>query len=131
MASIFTKIIQGEIPCYKIYEDEHCFCFLDIRPIQLGHTLIVPKKEVDHIDDIDEATYAHLFHRAQKLSKILKQVTGCLRVGILVEWMEVPHAHIHIVPLFGPGELSFAHSKERPEEDMKNIHAKIVHALSL
>ena len=85
MATVFTKIIQGEIPSYKIYEDELCFAFLDIRPMHTGHTLLIPKQEINHLDDVDETTYVHLFLVAKKISKAIKQVTSCARVGILVE----------------------------------------------
>lgn len=125
MSSIFTKIIQGEIPCYKVYEDDLVFAFLDIRPMQLGHTLLVPRAEVDQIQDLDEAVYVHLFQIAKKLSGAIQKATGHDRVGMLVEGLEVPHAHLHLVPISHPGELSFSRSHEETEDAMKKIQKTI------
>ena len=94
MASIFTKIINGEIPCYKIAEDEHCFAFLDINPNAKGHTLCIPKKEIDKIFDIEEDLYTHLLQFARKIAKALEQAVPCERVGMAVVGLEVHHAHI-------------------------------------
>lgn len=130
MASIFTKIIQGEIPSFKIYEDEHCFAFLDIRPIHLGHTLVVPKIEVDHFFDVPEPHYSAVFQAAKKIGLAIQEVTGCPRVGTTILGFEVPHAHYHLVPMWSPSDLSFSLAKPRSQEEMKDVQKKIVQALS-
>ena len=99
MASIFTKIINGEIPCYKIAEDSLFFAFLDINPNAEGHTLCVPKKEVDRILDLDEQTYMGLMAFSRKVGKAIEAAIDCNRVGITVIGLEVPHAHVHLIPL--------------------------------
>lgn len=104
MASIFTKIIQGEIPCYKIAEDENFFAFLDINPISEGHTLVIPKIEVDYIFDLDDEIFSGLHLFARKIAKAIDDTLGTIRTGIIVEGMEVPHAHIHLVPIYFEGQ---------------------------
>jgi histidine triad (HIT) family protein len=99
MASIFTRIIKGEIPCYKIAEDENYFAFLDINPLSKGHTLVVPKKEVDYIFDLDSETYLGLMAFSQKLALAIGKSVPCKRVGVAVIGLEVPHAHVHLIPL--------------------------------
>jgi len=102
MASIFTRIILGEIPCYKIAEDEHSFAFLDIHPLSKGHTLVVPKKEVDYLFDLDQADYLHLMAFSRQVAMAIGRAVPCLRVGMGVIGLEVPHAHVHLVPLHTP-----------------------------
>ena len=99
MASIFTKIIQGEIPCYKVAEDESFLAFLDISPLSKGHTLVVPKEEVDYIFDLDDATYNGLMLFSRRVAKAIDKSVNCKRVGIAVIGLEVPHAHVHLIPL--------------------------------
>ena len=99
MATIFTRIINGEIPCYKIAENENYFAFLDINPLSKGHTLVVPKKEVDYIFDLDAETYLGLMAFSQKVAKAIDKSLPCKRVGVAVIGLEVPHAHIHLIPL--------------------------------
>ena len=111
MASIFTRIIKGEIPSYKVAENETCYAFLDINPLTEGHTLVVPKKEVDYIFDLDEQTYTELQLFARKVAKAVKVAVPCRRVGVAVLGMEVPHAHIHLVPLNSEGDLDFKKTK--------------------
>ena len=111
MASIFSKIIAGEIPCHKVAEDDKCLAFLDIRPIVYGHTLVIPKTEVDYIFDVDDETLSHLHLFAKKVAKVLDQEINCLRVGVMVAGLEVPHAHIHLVPMNSIGDLSFANPR--------------------
>lgn len=111
MSSIFTKIIQGEIPSYKIAEDENFFAFLDINPIAKGHTLVIPKKEIDYIFDIDNDSYSGLFLFAKKIGKAIEKVVPCQRVGIAVVGLEVPHAHIHLVPLNSVYDIDFKKEK--------------------
>jgi len=99
MASVFTRIIRGELPCYKVAEDERVLAFLDIHPLKRGHMLVVPKAEVDLLFDLDPELYAHLMEFARKLARVLAEVVPCERVGMAVLGMEVPHAHIHLIPI--------------------------------
>jgi histidine triad (HIT) family protein len=119
MASIFTKIINGEIPSYKVAEDENYFAFLDINPLAIGHTLVVPKKEVDYVFDLDNQTYNGLFTFVKKVSSAIKNSVDCLRIGMIVYGLDVQHAHIHLVPIRGTGnELNLSNPKVKltPEE---------------
>lgn len=109
MASIFTKIIKGEIPCYKIAEDENYFAFLDINPNTKGHTLCVPKKEVDKLFDLDEATYMGLMNFSRKVGLAIEKTITCNRVGMTVIGLEVPHVHVHLIPLNEMKDMSFQH----------------------
>ena len=99
MPSIFTKIVKGEIPSYKVYEDKNFLAFLDINPLKKGHTLVIPKKEVDYIFDIDSKEYQNLWNTAKKIALGMKKVIECNRISIVVMGLEVPHAHIHLIPL--------------------------------
>ena len=99
MASIFTRIINGEIPCYKVAENEHCLAFLDINPLSKGHTLVVPKKEIDYLFDLDLDSYQQLMSFTKQVAKAIDRAVPCLRVGVAVIGLEVPHAHIHLIPL--------------------------------
>jgi histidine triad (HIT) family protein len=99
MASIFTRILQGEIPCYKVAENEHFFAFLDIAPVEIGHTLVIPKQEIDYLFDMPEALYTDLHLFARKVAKALQSVVPCKRIATTVVGLEVPHTHIHLVPL--------------------------------
>lgn len=111
MASIFTKIINGEIPCYKIAEDENFIAFLDINPMAKGHTLVVPKIEEDYIFDLPQDTLSKMMPFAQKVAAQIKQVTGCKRVAIAVLGMEVPHAHMHLIPINTEADVDFRKAK--------------------
>ena len=129
MASIFTRIINGEIPCYKIAEDENYFAFLDISPLAKGHTLVVPKKETDYIFDMDDAGLAGMMLFAKKIALAIDKTVPCKRVGVAVVGLEVPHAHIHLIPLLSDA-INFSSPKFKLEqEEMKEIAAKIVAAL--
>lgn len=99
MASIFTKIINGEVPCHKIAESENYFAFLDINPWEEGHTLVIPKKEVDYIFDLDDETYEGLMAFSKTVAHAVEKTVLCKRVGVLVEGLEVPHAHVHLIPI--------------------------------
>ncbi|HLN55175.1 MAG TPA: HIT family protein [Bacteroidales bacterium] len=118
MASIFTRIINGEIPCYKVAEDEKYFAFLDINPLKKGHTLVVPKQETDYIFDLDDDLLAGIWIFSKKVAAAIKEAYPCNRVGIAVLGLEVPHAHIHLVPLDGLNDLNFRNPKLKftPEE---------------
>lgn len=121
MATIFARIINGEIPCYKVAEDDQYIAFLDVRPLKAGHTLVVPKQEVDYIFDLDENTLAGMMLFAQKVARAMKEVIDCKRVGVAVLGLEVPHAHIHLVPLTKEGDLLFTNPRVSisPEENEK------------
>lgn len=122
MSSIFTKIINGEIPSYKIAEDEKCYAFLDISPLAEGHTLVVPKQEVDYIFDLEDELLTHLHLFAKKVAKAMKEVIECEKIGMAVIGLDVRHTHIHLVPLKEVGDLNFAKSKlELPKERMQEI----------
>ncbi|HMW11722.1 MAG TPA: HIT family protein [Chitinophagales bacterium] len=131
MASIFTKIIKGEIPCYKIAEDEHHFAFLDIRPLHIGHTLVIPKKEIDYIFDLEDAELQSLIVFAKKIAVALKKSIACERIGIAVIGLEVPHAHIHLSPINSIHDLDFKNAKEISKDTMLEIAEKIKANLDL
>lgn len=118
MASIFTRIIRGEIPCHRILEDGHFLAFLDIRPISSGHTLVVPKTEVDELFSLDTDTLSAALPFCQKVAKALKKSVPCRRVGVMVAGFEVPHAHIHLVPIEHEGDLSFSKARPAKPEDL-------------
>lgn len=127
MSSIFTKIVNGEIPCYKVAEDEHHLAFLDAMPIAKGHTLVIPKKEVDLIFDLDEEEYKNLWAFAQKVAKKLKAAVPCVRVGVAVVGLEVPHAHIHLVPMNEIKDLNFMNERLKfTPEEYQEIQQEIV-----
>lgn len=115
MASVFTRIIAGEIPCYKIAENEHCFAFLDIFPLSKGHTLVVPKKEVDYLFDLDSVDYRQLMDFSKQMALAIGKAVPCLRVGVAVIGLEVPHAHIHLIPLQTPS-INFSDPKLKLEK---------------
>ncbi len=107
MANIFTKIVNGELPSYKVAETEDYYAFLDIFPLKKGHTLVIPKKEVDYIFDLDDELYSGLFAFAKKVGKAIETVIPCKRMGLTVIGLEVPHAHIHLIPLDGLYDIDF------------------------
>jgi len=127
MASIFTKIINREIPSYKVAEDENYYAFLDINPLAKGHTLIVPKKEVDYIFDLDKKTYNGLFVFVKNVSKAIEKSVNCLRLGMVIYGLDVPHAHVHLIPLKGKGnEIDFSKPKvDLSQEEFQEIAARI------
>ena len=124
MASIFTKIINREIPGYIIAEDERYIAFLDISPLVLGHTLVVPKKEVDFIFDLDDDTLAGLHVFAKKVAHAIKKAVPCRRVGVAVIGLEVPHTHVHLVPMNSMGDLNFTRPKLTPSKGDLEATAK-------
>ena len=125
MPTIFTKILAGEIPCHKILEDKDHFAFLDIRPINPGHTLVIPKKEVDYIFDMEDAAISGLMVFAKKVAKMIKSVAPCEKVGIMVAGLEVRHAHVHLIPIHSIGDLNFAKAKPTANEELAAIAEKI------
>lgn len=119
MASVFTRIINGEIPCHKIAESEHFFAFLDIMPLVKGHTLVVPKRETDYIFDLSPEEHAGLWNFARSVAPAIERAVPCKRIGIAVIGLEVPHAHIHLVPLQSVEDINFSRPKLRPSgEDL-------------
>ena len=129
MASIFSRIVAGEIPCYKVAEDEKYFAVLDISPVAKGHTLVIPKHEVDYIFDLDDEEYAGLTAFAKKVAAAMKKVMPCKRIGVAVLGLEVPHTHIHLVPINKESDMNFFKEKlSLPAEEMAEIAAKIAAA---
>ena len=126
MASIFTKIIQGEIPCYKIAETTDYFAFLDIRPLAKGHTLCVPKMEVDYLFDLPDEVLSGLSVFSKKVAKALEKTIDCKRVGVLVVGTEVPHAHVHLIPFQQESQMSIkAKPIELSKEEMQDLAARV------
>ncbi len=132
MASIFTKIVQGEIPSYKVAEDEDFLAFLDINPLAKGHTLVIPKKEINYIFDIEDETYQGLFLFAKKVARAMDKTIQCERIGVAVLGLEVPHAHIHLVPINGIYDIDFRKPKLKlgPDE-FKMIAERIARKVEL
>lgn len=129
MASIFTRIINGDIPCYKIYEDENYFAFLDISPLAKGHALVVPKQELDYIFDLSDETYQGLMQVSKKIAIAIQTAVPCKRIGIAVVGLEVPHAHVHLIPLHS-GAINFNDPKlQLPKEELIAIASAIVERL--
>ena len=126
MASIFSRIVAGEIPCYKVAEDDRFFAFLDISPVAKGHTLVIPKQEVDYSFDLDDETYNGLMAFARKVARALEGAVECKRVGVAVMGLEVPHAHVHLIPITTEGDMNFFREKlSLPAEEMAAIAARI------
>lgn len=115
--TIFSKIIRGEIPCYKIAEDENFFAFLDISPMTKGHTLVVPKIEEDYIFNLEDKTVGDMMIFAKKVAKAIRQAVPCVRIGVAVLGMEVPHAHIHLVPINQESDMNFKNPKLKLEKE--------------
>ena len=125
MATLFTKIINGEIPCHKILEDDKYLSFLDIKPINPGHALVIPKQEVNYIFDMDDEMLKGLVVFAKKTAKMIQKAVACKRIGMMVAGLEVPHTHIHLVPIFDVHDLNFANAKAVPSEELVHVAAKI------
>lgn len=132
MATIFTKIINGEIPCYKIAEDERYFAFLDINPLKAGHTLVVPKKETDYIFDLDDDQLKGIIIFSKKVAAAIKTAFPCNRIGIAILGLEVPHAHIHLVPMDSMEDVNFRNPKLKfTPEEFKEIAKRITEKVIL
>ncbi|MCC6754693.1 MAG: HIT family protein [Saprospiraceae bacterium] len=125
MASLFTRIIQGEIPCYGLGESEHCFSFLDIRPLVKGHALVVPKREIDYLFDVPDDLLTEMMLFSKRMALAIREVVPCQRIGVSVIGLEVPHAHIHLVPLQRMDDLNFGNPRLSftPEEYQKLAEA--------
>jgi histidine triad (HIT) family protein len=130
MATIFTKIINGEIPCYKVAENDRYFAFLDINPLKTGHTLVTPKREIDYLFDIDDECLAGMMIFAKKVAAAIKEAYPCNRIGVAVLGLEVPHAHIHLVPMDNMNDIDFKNHKlkftpEKFKEIADNISKRV------
>jgi len=126
MASIFSRIVSGEIPCYKIAEDDYFLAFLDINPLSKGHTLVIPKKEIDYLFDLDDKEIAAINIFAKKIAVAIKKSVPCKRIGAAVIGLEVPHAHIHLIPIQKESDMLFSNPKLNiPTEEMEKIAADI------
>jgi histidine triad (HIT) family protein len=125
MSSIFTKIIQGEIPCYKIAEDENYLAFLDVNPNAKGHTLCIPKSEVDKIFELDEVAYQGLMQFSRKIAIALEKTVPCKRIGMAVIGLEVPHAHVHLIPLNEMDEMRFQNKVSLSKEEFESLASQI------
>ena len=123
--SIFTKIINGEIPCYKICEDKDFIAFLDINPNAKGHTLCVPKEEISYIFDMDDALYLKLMQFSKRVALALQQVVPCKRIGVAVVGLEVPHTHVHLIPISEMREMTFQQKVQMTDEEFKELAAKV------
>ncbi|MEW6722211.1 MAG: HIT family protein [Candidatus Micrarchaeota archaeon] len=122
---VFCKIVSGQIPCSRVYEDDSLLAFLDINPINPGHTLVIPKKHVDNVFGMDDDAYHSLFSSAKKVSGAIQTATGAKRIGVVVEGFLIPHAHVHLVPINSGGELSFGRAKKATAESLAEVSAKI------
>ena len=129
MASVFTKIMKGELPGFKIFEDELIFVFLNIRPVQLGHTLVIPKREVDHVLDVDRKEYLRVFEAAQSVGKAIHQATECKRVVYAVAGFEVHHFHLHLIPAWDLTDCNFSKAREVSPDQLKAVQEKILRCL--
>ena len=126
MPSIFTRLAGGELPCHKIMEDSDYFSFLEISPLKPGHALVIPKKETDYIFDLDDAALSGLVLFAKKAARAIKKAVPCKKVALIVYGLQVPHAHIHLVPVTGdPGELNFSNAKKAADEELALMAEKI------
>ena len=126
MATIFTRIINGEIPCYKVAEDERYFAFLDINPLNAGHTLVVPRQETDYLFDLDNDTYSGLMIFSKKVAAAIEKVIACQRIGVAVVGLEVPHVHIHLIPMNTMEDINFKKPKLKfSPEEFRKIAEKI------
>lgn len=126
MSSIFSKIVAGDIPSYKIAEDEHFYAFLDINPMAKGHTLVIPKKEVDYIFDVEDKTLADMVIFAKKIGLAVEKAIPCKRIGMMVIGLEVPHAHIHLIPINKESDMNLSNPKLKlDKEEFESIAAKI------
>ncbi len=129
MASIFSKIVAGEIPCYKVAETDHCLAFLDINPVVRGHVLCIPKQEVDYIFDLDDELFTELHLFSRRVARGLRQVCPCIKVGVAVVGIDVPHAHIHLLPLNQPGDLDFSHHVAMTDAELSDLASRIAAAI--
>jgi len=131
MATIFSRIVNGEIPCYKIAENDRFFAFLDINPVAKGHTLVIPKREVDYIFKMEDSELAEMVVFAKKVAQALEKSLPCKRIGVAVIGLEVPHTHIHLIPINKEGDMNFASKMKLSEEEFNEIRSKITANIQL
>ena len=129
MASVFSLIIEGNIPGHFIYKDDIAVAFMTIQPIRAGHVLVVPREEVDQWSDLSEETAAHLMTVAHKIANAQKKAFGCTRVGLMIAGLEVPHTHLHVIPMESMDDLSFANAKDVSQEELIKAKEAIINAL--
>lgn len=126
MATIFTRIVNGEIPCHKLIENDRYFAFLDLRPINPGHTLVIPKKETDYFFDLDGAAIGGIMVFSKKVAEALKKAVPCKKVGVMIAGLEVPHAHVHLIPIIeSVHDLAFVNAKSATQEELALMAKKI------
>jgi len=125
MSSLFTRIIQGEIPCHKILENEEFLAFLDIKPLNPGHTLVIPKKEIDYLFDLEDDLLGRLMIFSKKVAVMIKKEIPCKKIGMIVAGLEVPHTHVHLVPINALGDLNFAKAKPASNDELAAVSEKI------
>jgi histidine triad (HIT) family protein len=125
MASIFTRIVEGEIPCHKLAEDDRFLAFLDVRPIRAGHALVIPKQEIDYLFDMDDALLGDLMRFAKPVARAIERVVPCKRIGVVVIGLEVPHAHVHLVPIDRIADIDFALARPAEAADLASLADKI------
>lgn len=129
MASVFTKILAGELPGHFIWKDEHCFSILTIQPIREGHLLVIPNEEINHWDDVPPATAAHLMQVAQQIAKGMKATFPCKRIGVTVIGLEVPHTHLHLIPIDAMADMDFERQHPEPAERLAASALRLRHTL--
>ncbi len=129
MASIFTRIVQGEIPCHKLAENDQFLAFLDVRPIRAGHALVIPKEEVDYLFDLDDERLGGIMQFAKPVAKAIEKVVPCKRIGVVVIGLEVPHAHVHLVPIQQISDINFALAKPAAPDELETLAASIREAM--
>lgn len=126
MATVFSRILSGELPCHKLLEDDRFLAFLEKRPVNRGHALVIPKREVDYLFDLDDETLGALMAFAKKTARAIRAAVPCKKIGVMVAGLEVRHAHVHLVPLVeSVSELSFARAKEAPDAELESVAAEI------
>jgi len=126
MPTVFTRIVNGEIPCYKVAEDDRCLAFLDINPLAKGHTLVIPKKEIDYLFDVEDDLYGDMWLFSKKVALAIEKVVPCQRIGIAVLGLEVPHAHIHLVPINSVYDIDFSKPKLKlSQEEFQSLAGRI------
>ncbi len=130
MSTIFTKIIRGEIPCAKLFENEHWLAFLDVRPMARGHALLIPKQETDYIFDLDDERLSEMLRVARPIARAIESVIPCRRIGLMVAGLEVSHCHLHLVPIQTVGDLNFANAAPADPQSLQNLAAEIRSALA-
>ncbi len=129
MTTLFTRIVQGEIPCHKLAENDRFLSFLDIRPIRLGHALVIPKEEIEYFFDLDDERIGAIMQFAKPIAEAIESVVPCKRIGVVVIGLEVPHAHVHLVPIVQIGDINFANARPAEERALADIAEKIRAAL--